>query len=221
MSGVLLGVTSETLLPPPHATSVRLANRTANTTRAERPVKRRRRRRRRPCRSGGGWTIRAHGLRSPHRQMLSRLAPRCERSHAPATCRTVVQVLLGELVAPGTEAKVLDRPGQPRGGGGEGEHLPDDLQRIAGLAVEIDLSGLGLDHDLPPAGGVAQAIALCTRGSPSGADIIGADRRARGDGGTDRLPVGARPDLPWLPARWDGIERLQRAPGRGAREARP
>ena len=35
------------------------------------------------------------------------------------------------------------------------------------------------------------------------------------------MPVGAHPDLPRLPARRDGIERLQRAPGRGARGARP
>jgi len=83
-----------------------------------------------------------------------------ERSHAPAACWAVVEVLLREFAAVRAETQVLDRPWQPRGGGGERQYLADDLQPIAGVAVQIDLSGLGLDHDLPPAGGAAQAIAL-------------------------------------------------------------
>ena len=44
--------------------------------------------------------------------------------------------------------------------GASGRTLADDLERLAGFAVEVDLLGLGLDQDLPAGGGVAQAIAL-------------------------------------------------------------
>jgi len=57
------------------------------------------------------------------------------------------------LIAPRAEAQVLHGPGQPRAGRRERQHLADHLQRFAGFAVEIDLLGLGLDHDLATGGG--------------------------------------------------------------------
>jgi hypothetical protein len=73
-----------------------------------------------------------------------------ERLHAPPAVRAVVEVLLAELVAPVAEAKVLDGPGQLGRRRGEGQELGDDLERFAGLTIEIGLAGLGFDHDFPP-----------------------------------------------------------------------
>src|SRR5208282_4265529 len=82
-----------------------------------------------------------------------------------------VQVLLGRLLAMGTEAQVLNCPRQPRGRRSERKHLANDLELFAGLSVDVDLAGFGLDDDLPAARGVAQAIAL---GRAHGRDFIGA-----------------------------------------------
>jgi hypothetical protein len=73
-----------------------------------------------------------------------------ERLHAPPAVRAVVEVLLAELVAPVAETKVLDGPGQLGRRRGEGQELGDDLERFAGVTIEIGLAGLGFDHDFPP-----------------------------------------------------------------------
>jgi hypothetical protein len=80
--------------------------------------------------------------------MPTRKASGAERLHAPATVRTIVEVLLGQLVAPIAEAQVLDRPRQIGWGGGEREQLGDHLKRLSGFPVQVDLVRLGLDDDL-------------------------------------------------------------------------
>src|SRR5580765_7432729 len=85
-----------------------------------------------------------------------------ERRHATAARRAVVEVLLRELVAPGAEAQVLDRPGQPRCRGRERKELAQHLELLAGLAVAVDGVGLGFDEDLAPGRRGAQSIELAS-----------------------------------------------------------
>jgi hypothetical protein len=80
--------------------------------------------------------------------------------------RTVVEVLLAVLVAPVAEAKVLDRPRQLRGRRRKGQELTDDLEWLAGRAVNVDLPGSGFDHYLTTGGWRPEPVPL-TRPHPS------------------------------------------------------
>jgi hypothetical protein len=122
---------------------------------ARRPMDCCRRHRHRTFRRPGAVRTRR---RRRERSTISR--PRSKRSHAPAAGGAVVQVLLGVLTAPGAESEVLDGPRQARAGRRERQHLAGDLELLAGVAIEIDLARLRLEHDLAPTGGVAQAITL-------------------------------------------------------------
>jgi hypothetical protein len=73
---------------------------------------------------------------------------RSERTHATPARRAVVEVALGELLAPGTEAQVLDGPGELRARRREGQQLADHLERLTGLAVGVETVGFGLDDHL-------------------------------------------------------------------------
>jgi hypothetical protein len=73
---------------------------------------------------------------------------RSERTHATPARRAVVEVALGELLAPGTEAQVLHRPGELRARRRERQQLADHLQWLTGLAVGVDTVGIGLDDHL-------------------------------------------------------------------------
>jgi hypothetical protein len=97
-------------------------------------------------------TIRPSGplLRTAERRVTTKISD-VERLHAPPAVRAVVEVLLAELVTPVAEAKVLDGPGQLGRRWGERQELRHYLEFLAGLPVEVRLSGRGLDHDLPPA----------------------------------------------------------------------
>src|SRR5690349_9176205 len=83
-----------------------------------------------------------------------------ERCHAAPAVRAVVEVLLGELVAPVADPQVLDRPGQLRRRRSEGEDPAEDLQLLAGVTVAVDLPRLGLDDDLAARRGRTQTVSL-------------------------------------------------------------
>jgi hypothetical protein len=85
---------------------------------------------------------------------------RSERTHATPARGAVVEVALGELLAPGAETQVLHRPGELRARRRERQQLADHLERLTGLAVGVDAVGIGLDDHLAPARGGAQAIAV-------------------------------------------------------------
>jgi hypothetical protein len=80
--------------------------------------------------------------------------------HPPAASRAVVQVLLGELVAPVAEAQILHCPRQLGGCGGERQQLSDDLELRACVAIEVAAIGLGFDDDLAAGGGRTHAVLL-------------------------------------------------------------
>src|SRR5215216_7275961 len=123
---------------------------------------------------------------------------------AAATVRTVVDVLGRELLQRATaQAQVLDGPGQPAGVRGERQHLSDDLELLAGLAVHVDAAGLDLADDLAVVAG-PQAVSLTV------AHAAGTISTAHAD-----------PDLSRLPAPRDRQQRLQRVAGPGAGQAGP
>jgi hypothetical protein len=83
-----------------------------------------------------------------------------EGIHPTPAMRTIVEILLSKLIAPIAEAEVLDRPRQLRRGGGQGQDDGYGLERLGGLPVQVGAPGLGLNHDLSPRGGRAQAVLL-------------------------------------------------------------
>jgi hypothetical protein len=80
--------------------------------------------------------------------------------HATPAVRAIVQVLLGELVAPIAEAEILDRPRELRRRRGQRQQDGDGLQGLAGLPVHVNPVRLGLDYHLSARGGRPQPILL-------------------------------------------------------------
>src|SRR6476661_4145924 len=83
-----------------------------------------------------------------------------EGSHSAAAGGAVVEVLLGELVAPVAEPEVLDGPWQLALGRRERQHDAGDLQLLAGLPVAVDAVRLSLDDDLAAGRWCPHAITL-------------------------------------------------------------
>lgn len=88
-----------------------------------------------------------------------------ERFHPPAAMRAVVEILLAMLVAPVAETKVLDRPRQLGRGWRQRQQLPDYLQRLTGLPIDVRPSGLGIDQNLTTGGWRPHPV-LLTRPHP-------------------------------------------------------
>jgi hypothetical protein len=133
MSGVVLGTVSCDTLLPPQALNPPVARSIRPRAAARRAI---------TGKPGSGF--------GRHRQ----------RGHPAAAGRAVVEVLLRQLVTPVAEAQVLDRPGQAGRARRERDDLADDLEGLAGVAVAVELAGLGLEEDLAPRGGGAHAVAL-------------------------------------------------------------
>jgi len=141
-----------------------------------------------------------------------------ERVHPPAAMGTVVEVLLAMLIAPVAEAKVVNRPRQLGRGRCQGQQLPDDLQRLTGLSIEVGAPDLGVDHDLATSGWRPHPVLLTqphSQPSYSRGRMSAAAPAARADGGgavgapvsppadgLDRVP----PLKVWI-SRWDASQR--------------
>src|SRR5690349_2378306 len=80
--------------------------------------------------------------------------------HPAAAGGAVVEVLLGELVAPVAEPEVLDGPRQPAHRRLARQDDALDLELLARLAVAVDAVRLGLDDDLAASGRCPHAITL-------------------------------------------------------------
>src|SRR5437763_16641429 len=89
-----------------------------------------------------------------------------QRSHTSGAMRTVVQVLLRELIAPVAETKVLDRPRKLGSSGGKRQELRDNLELLASLPVDIGPTRLGLDYDLATRGRCPHAVLLADSHPP-------------------------------------------------------
>ena len=142
-----------------------------------------------------------------------------KRIHPPAAMRAVVEVLLAMLVTPVAKAKILNRPRQLGWSRCQGQQLPDDLQRLAGLSIDIDPSDLSVDYDLATGGWRPHPVLLTqphsqpsySRGRMSaavpeplagGAAAAGTPVSPPADG-LDRVP----PLKVWR-SRWDALPRL-------------
>ena len=75
-----------------------------------------------------------------------------ERVHPPPAMGTVVEIPLGELIAPVAKTKVLDCPRKLGWGGGQRQQQSDDLKLLAGIPVQICPPRLGLDDHLAAGG---------------------------------------------------------------------
>ena len=142
-----------------------------------------------------------------------------KRIHPPAAMRAVVEVLLAMLIAPVAKAKVLNRPRQLGWGRCQGQQLPDDLQRLAGLSIDVDPSDLGVDHDLATGGWRPHPVLLTQPHSqPSysrGRMSAAVPEALAGGAGAPDAPVSPPADgLDRVPplkvwrSRWDALPRL-------------
>jgi glycosyltransferase involved in cell wall biosynthesis len=72
----------------------------------------------------------------------------------------IVEIAGGELVTPAAEAQVLYGPGQRRLRGGERQHLPDHLECLTCVAIDVHAIGLGGEEHLAAGRRRPHAVAL-------------------------------------------------------------
>ena len=83
-----------------------------------------------------------------------------ERFHPPAAVGAIVEVLLRKLIAVIAEAQVLDCPGELGGGGRQRQQLSDDLEFLAGDAVDVTPVRFGFDDHFTAGGWRPHPVSL-------------------------------------------------------------
>lgn len=168
VSGGAPDVLAELELPPPQAAIpvAKAAAAAIAATEREREGK--------PPRPGTTWD---RGRIEPRKR--TGRASVAERIHPTPAVRTIVQVLLGELVAPIAKAQIVDGPGKLGPGWRERQQLRHHLERLARLTIYVLDARLGLNDHFTTGGWRPHTVLLA---DPHPAPCYQRPRQGRGAG---------------------------------------